>query len=490
MNTKTELPQHSWGSLKGNVSLKAHVSLKQLASRNFMLSLLLFVVLIAIISFAAWRDSANMNQLVEVYDDQFRVGQFKASIADVMLPINDFTMTADTNNFAKIRQAIDVFTARYENIKSIAHLSAGDIESLDQMNSLMGEVLRIASDVADGKIAPDQAPQVAVIAQNLVLSAQLKLESIVQGMETQLQTKSTQRQAQSSLQLYILLGFIVLIILLLELLNRKLVAHAQTVSKVSTDVVESAGDIIEVNKMQAGITEQQSRFMDKIIKGLELIAISGAKLPIATSKLEKNSSVISSFAKGGVSEVGVTLESINTVRTSMQTSTSKTASIADKIEHMLQTLAQIQDVADEANLLALNASIDGGASMTHEVQRMADQIRTYTDDIRAAIQAVSSVSSDAVGAAKSSIGDIDQSLEMIQSTLDVLSRIENLSDNNGQSATVIVKAIELQNARSQKILQVLRHISKLLHSSDNKLQAYKDASSRLTEASESLQHMT
>jgi len=309
-------------------------------------------------------------------------------------------------------------------------------------------------------------------------------------MEIKLAASAVQREAQSTMQLYILLGFIALIVWFLEILNRKLVVHAHTVSRVSSDVVESAGDIIEVNKMQASVTEQQTRFMDKIIKGLELISVSGAKIPIATGKLEKNSSVIASFAKGGVGEVGDVLGSINTVRENIQALTTRTASITGKIEHVLQTLAQIQNIADEANLLALNASIDGGSSITHEIQRMADQIRSCTDEIRADIEAVTTASGEAIRTTEASLGDVDKSMGMIQNTSDMLGRIENLSDTNSQSAAVIVKAIEQQNARSQKILQVLRHISELLHSSDNKLQAYKDASSRLTEASESLQHMT
>jgi len=466
------------------------ISLKKLASRNFMLSLLLFVVLVGIMFFASWRDNMNTNQLMAVYDNQSKVGQFKASIADVMIPINDYTMTADTKNFAKIRGSINVFHQRYEDIKSIPNLSPEDLTVLEQVNALMREVLNIANDVAGGKISASQAPQVAVIAQNLVLSSQMKLEAIVNEMDEQLKQKTIQRDKQAKLQLYILLGFIVLIVLLLEVLNRKLVAHAQSVSKVSSDVAESAGDIVEVNKMQSNMTEQQSRFMDKIIKGLELIAISGAKIPLATSKLEKNASVITSFAKGGRVENTETLKTIKRARTHLKDLAESSQPIAAGGNQVLQSLERIRDVSDEANLLALNASIDGGSSITQDVQRMADQIRGYTDDIQTSIHVISSASGEVSEGAEASMAYIDQVATVIEATSDILNRIEGLSDKNGQSAMVVVQALEQQNARNSKILQVLKHISELLHSSDDKLQAYKDASSRLTEASESLQHMT
>ena len=466
------------------------VSLKQLANRNFMLSLILFIVLIGIVFFASLRDNSSMGALLEVYDDQFRVGQFKGSISDVMVPINDFTMTADTKNFAKINHAVKIFNDRYKGVKSIPSLNEKDHKSLDQMHFMMTEVVNIANDVAEGLVPASQASHVAVIAQNLVLSAQLKLEAIIKAMEVRLEQKAAEREEQATMQLYILLGFIVLIILLLEFLNRRLLSHAQTVSKASSNIAESAGDIVEANKVQANITEQQSRFMDKVIKGLELIAIAGAKIPVATGKLEKNSTVISSFAKGGVVEIKEALAVINQARGSVESLTSNGKAITSKTNQVLQSLDQIQEVADEANLLALNASIDGGSSITHEVQRMAEQIRAYTDEIRTAIEAVSTASGSAMKTTAESVSYVDKSVEVIKSTSDMLGRIETLSETNGNSSVVIVKAIEQQNERNKKILHVLKHISQLLHSSDDKLQAYQEASSRLTEASESLQHMS
>jgi methyl-accepting chemotaxis protein len=470
------------------VSLKP--SLRRLAKRNFILSLLLFVALIAIIFFASLRDSASMNQLVGVYNDQFRVGQLKASMSDVMVPINDFTMTANSKNFAKIRKAIEVFSTRYTEVQSIAYLTPNDVTALGQINNLMAEVQTIATDVADGKISPDQAAQVAVIAQNLVLSAQMKLATIVQGMDVQLKQQIEQRAEQADIQLYSLLGFIVLIILLLEFLNRRLLLHAHTLSAASSHVVESAGDIVEVNKIQASMTEQQTRFMDKVIKGLELIAVAGIKIPLATRKLEKNATVIASFAKGGGNDVGEVLHAVTTTRESMVSLVDQIGDNNAKTEQILLVLKHIQNVADEANLLALNASIDGGSSITHEVQQLADQIGVYTDEIRTAIESIMHTSGELAQTCASNRDAIAVTESEFQATSDLLHRIEKLSDNNGESTMVIVQAIEQQNVRTQKILMVLRHISELLHSSDNKMQAYKDASDRLNEASESLHDMT
>jgi len=465
------------------------VSLKRLASKNSMLSLLLFAVLIVIIVVASLRDRASMDVLAEVYDDQFRVEQFKATLSNVMLPLNDFTMTAESSNFSRIRTAVSEYKTSYQSITAIPRLGEQDKAALAKVDALMNEVMNIANDVADAKIPANQAAQVTLLSQNLVLAAQKKLESIVKGMEAQLATSTVEQQQKSTLQLYILLGFIVFIVLLLEFLNRRLLKHALTVSKMSSSLAESAGDIVLVNKMQASTTDQQVRFMEKVIKGLELIADSGKEISTVIAGLEKNSGMMQAFAKGGARELEESMATAAKLRANMHASDG--ANQRQESGQILKPLQQIQDVADEAHLLALNASIDGAeqgvSSISNEVQHMAERIREYSEEIRSTIPLISNASSQTE---EERLAYIDKSVDLARQTADLLFRIEAMSEKNSQAASAVVRVSHRQNERNQKILQALQHISELLNISGNKAQAYSDASARLSEASESLQHIS
>jgi len=465
--------------------------LSRLAGRNFILSLLLFVILTAIIVVASLRDRESMDMLADIYNDQFRVEQFKATLSDIMLPLNDFTMTAEASNFDSIRKAVRAYKASYNNINAIRYLTAQDKAALAQVNRLMVEVMDIANDVANEKIPASQSAQVTLLAQNLVLAAQKKLETIVQRMEKQLAASQQQRRDKATMQLYLLLGFIVFIVLLLEFLNRRLLRQAQMVSRASSNVAQSAGEIIMVNEMQTGVTDQQSRFMEKVIKGLELIAASGCELSTAIAGLEKNTGIIHSFAKGSGLEVKESMAAMDEARTGMETITGMDQTLGQKSGQALDGLQTIQDVADEAHLLALNASIDSGgqnvSGMTNEVQRMADQIRELCEGIRDTMQQTSAITSQVIG---ESLESLAQSLELSRRVAAILSRIETMSEKNMQNTLTIGRVSERQNERNMKILQALQHISELLHISDHKAQTYSDASARLRAASESLQHIS
>ncbi len=465
------------------------ISLSKLASRNSMLSLLLFGVLVAIIVVASLRDRESMNELATVYDDQFRVEQFKASLSNIMVPLADFTMTAEADNFPKLKKAVADYKASYARIGAIEHLSDQDRAALNKVNGLMNEVMNIANDVASGKITAGQSADVTLLAQNLVLAAQKKLALIVKGLEGQLAQRTAEREQKANMQLYLMLGFIGFIILLLEYLNRGLLKQAYAVSRVSSSVAESAGDIIMVNKMQASTSDQQSRFMEKVIQGLKLIGESGQKIAASIASLSKNTEIIGAFAKGGSADIDDGVKALQSVRGYLDGDSARVAAGQEQNNRVLQSLQQIQEIADEAQLLAVNASIDSGGqeSLTDEIQRMADRIRESCDEMRQLVQHTPTVdgpSADAGGTA------LEQAQEAFARTTAMLARIEKMAQKNSQSVSAIAAATERQNERNLKILQALQHISELLHISGNKVQAYSDASARLSKASESLQSLS
>ncbi|NWF35502.1 methyl-accepting chemotaxis protein [Mariprofundus sp. KV] len=473
-----------------NRSVK-QVSLMQMAKRNSVLSLLLFITLIAIIFVAFQRDRDAMATLEDVYRDQFNIEHFKATLFDVISPLNDFALTADEKNFQKLKDAIKHYETTYAVIKTIPNLTAEHHKSLVKVHQLMSEVMNIASDVADQKIAVNQAGTVTILAQNLVLGAQSRLESIVQGLEEQLNRSSAARQEKATMQLYILLAFIIFIVLLLEFLSRRLLKHAQQLSRASSSVATGIGDILDANKAQASASEQQTRFMEKVIKGLELIADSGSNIATTASGVEKATSVSASFAKGGLMEVENILAAVEALKGDVNQDHSKISMVNSKADQLIGVLEQICEVSDEAQLMAVNASIESSGtsgSVVDEMERMANQIRLNSDEIRAIVKELRD------GVAASTSGDRAQHIESIEElshrVSGLLSKIHNMSEKGSLSSGTVIQATLRQNERNQKILQALKHISELLQVSGSKLHASNEASARLSKASESLQNMS
>jgi len=355
----------------------------------------------------------------------------------------------------------------------------------------MSEVMTIANDIADKKIPFEQAAKATLLAQNLVLAARERLTVIVSRLAERLNRHSLQYQHDAGMQMYILLAFIILIALLLKFLNRRLLAMAVAVSKVSSSVAESVDDILEVSQLQSDVSEQQSRFMERVSKGLALISDTGKKMTLNIKTLEKNVQVAALFAKGGAAEARAA--GVNGVRESLTAIAQQLADVENRLEQMTGGLGRIQDIADESQLMALNALVAGAdrapVGFVDEVQRMAGQTLEYLDNIRADLR----LAADAVSRVTGSSGHvkrIDAYLESCDQTADVLRRLESMSLKSAQLASVLLQMSERQSDRNGKILQAIRHISELLHISGDKMRAHKEASVRLSEVFASLQHMS
>jgi len=475
-----------------SVKTSRGASLRSLAKRNFVLSLLLFFVLIAIVYVSSQREKEAMNQLESVYHGQFQIEQFKASLTNIMVPMNDFTMTADEKNFPVLNKAVKEYQRGYQQVGLIAELNEQDRKALAQVAGLMEEVMNIANDIASKKIQSSQASQLTLLSQNLVLTAQKKLTVITRAMAARLQQRSAQHQQDVDMQTYILLGFIALIILLLELLNRGLLSRALVVSRASNSVAESVGDILEASEMQSGASEQQSRFMQRVTNGLTLIAEAGQKVTANIRFLEKNAQVSATFASGASVEAQRSMDSLKQLQAGLEQLPEHAGDVELRLVNLTESMERIREIMDEAQLLVLNASIDGATDasqgISQEVQNTVEQTRDQLDLMRSELAAAG----EAMRSVHVDHGHVLQ-LESLQGTCsqtnDVLTRLEGMAKKDIQAITLLVQASERQNERNGKILKAIQHISELLQISGDKMKAHKEASARLSEASESLQNM-
>ena len=243
-----------------------------------------------------------------------------------------------------------------------------------------------------------------------------------------------------------------------------------------------------------GAVEETSEVMNRTASSLMDIARSGAEQAGETSKASETASMNVESVAGAAEELAASIAEIGSqvTRTSeivskangaVHESNSKVNGLADAAGTIGTVISLIQDIAEQTNLLALNATIEaarageagkGFAVVASEVKELANQTSKATEEIGSQVQGIQASTREAVD----SIATISQIMEEV--------------DGYTQAITA---AVTEQGAATQEISgNVMRaaegtsSVKSNMHNLARTVDETRDASTGLLAASEDLSH--
>lgn len=227
---------------------------------------------------------------------------------------------------------------------------------------------------------------------------------------------------------------------------------AATMEQFSQSVAEVAGmavDSLKDAKAMQGIVEENNRNMELSIS--------------ATGKVAQTVDASSKT----IADLGVSIQKIGTIANA------------------------IKDIAEQTNLLALNAAIEaarageqgrGFAVVADEVRKLAERTATSTKDITNTINEITAISDAAVSSMHHAVGEVETGIALIRKNGLGLKEIMGAAVNVAQRVEHIANASQEQSAASEGASQSLERIAGLV---SNNVQSVQDARAATKELAES-----
>jgi methyl-accepting chemotaxis protein len=172
------------------------------------------------------------------------------------------------------------------------------------------------------------------------------------------------------------------------------------------------------------------------------------------------------------------------------------ASLSSRAENIGKVMAVINDIADQTNLLALNAAIEaarageagrGFAVVADEVRKLAEKTMTATKEVEGAISLIQQSTTDVVREMDTVKERVLNTSDMAKEAGGVLDQIVTHSDSIADMVRGIATAAEQQSATSDEINTSVTHINDL---SQEVLSGIRESNKGIQEVSEMAQHLS
>ena len=224
-----------------------------------------------------------------------------------------------------------------------------------------------------------------------------------------------------------------------EEVSRGAEMQRQRVESTASAMSEMNATVLEVARSAGQAAGQSDGTRQKAVQGAELVSRVIASINAVNAVGQK--------LRGNMEELGTQAESIGGV------------------------MNVISDIADQTNLLALNAAIEaarageagrGFAVVADEVRKLAEKTMQATREVGSSIDAVqhsARINIDEVGKA---VASVEQATGLADSSGEALSEIVDLASSNSSVVASIATAAEQQSATSEEINSAIDEINRIV----------------------------
>jgi methyl-accepting chemotaxis protein len=269
------------------------------------------------------------------------------------------------------------------------------------------------------------------------------------------------------------------------------------------DITGSAGQLAAAAEELSAITEQSNEGVLRQQSEIEQVATAMNEMSATVTEVSRNASSAATAAadadersKEGCEVVNTTVQTINNLASEVERTSEVIENLKEDSVSIGTVLDVIRDIAEQTNLLALNAAIEaarageqgrGFAVVADEVRTLASRTQQSTREINDMIERLQNGANQAVSVMEMGRAKAEESVQQAAKAGDALSAITGVVDSIKSMNMQIASAAEQQSATAEEINRNIVNISEVAQETASGSQQTASASDELARLASDLQ---
>ena len=284
-------------------------------------------------------------------------------------------------------------------------------------------------------------------------------------------------------------------------LNRlldKLQANLRSIAQQASDVAAASSQMAEASEGVATTSELQHTTASDIAATIEEMTVSINHVGDRASEANRISSESGSLASSGEVVIGHTVTDIQNIAKTVHDASLLIHGLDEHSQQISSIVAVIKEVADQTNLLALNAAIEaarageqgrGFAVVADEVRKLAERTAASTTKISSTVESMRTSAGGAVVTMQGVVTTVEQGVSRAQEANAAIREIGEGSRNAVAMVEEIADAIREQGSATNSIANQVDKMAHMAEESSAAAGASAEAAKTLDRLAADMQHI-
>ena len=284
----------------------------------------------------------------------------------------------------------------------------------------------------------------------------------------------------------------------MEKMSTNLTGMVRKLGENATQLVSAATEIASTSEQMSRGSNDQAQQVAQVSTAVEEMSATIVESSKNAGEATDTSKSASDTATSGGQIVNETIQGMQKIADVVRQSAESIGKLAKSADQIGEIVGVIDDIADQTNLLALNAAIEaarageqgrGFAVVADEVRKLAERTGKATGEITEMIKGIQSETEEAVQSMETGVQEVDKGRELADKAGTSLTEIVNMSQRVMDMIQQIATATEEQSTAAEQISKNVENVASVTKETATGAEQAAAAAEQLNKNAESLQQI-